>query len=51
MPRAFMVIVDRELVDKVTPGNRVKLVGDLRIIDNTGSTQIGRGKQIQKMYI
>ena len=32
MPRTFVVTVDRELTDKVTPGNRVKLVGILGII-------------------
>ena len=32
MPRTFVVTVDRELTDKVTPGNRVKMVGILGII-------------------
>ena len=32
MPRTFLVTVDRDLTDKVTPGNRVKLVGILGII-------------------
>ena len=32
MPRTFVVTVDRELTDKLTPGNRVKLVGILGII-------------------
>jgi len=32
MPRTFQVTVDRELTDKVTPGNRVRLVGIYGII-------------------
>jgi DNA replication licensing factor MCM5 len=31
MPRSLQMVVDRELTDKVTPGNRVKVVGILSI--------------------
>ena len=31
MPRSMVLIVDRELTDKVTPGNRVKVVAVLGI--------------------
>ena len=31
MPRSLVMVVDRELTDKVTPGNRVKVVGILGI--------------------
>jgi DNA replication licensing factor MCM5 len=31
MPRSLVLIVDRELTDKVTPGNRVKVVAILGI--------------------
>ena len=32
MPRTFLMTVDRELTDIVTPGNRVKIVGILGIM-------------------
>jgi len=31
MPRSMVMVVDRELTDKVTPGNRVKVVAILGI--------------------
>jgi DNA replication licensing factor MCM5 len=37
MPRTFMLTVDRFLTDKVTPGNRVKVVGILSISGKPGS--------------
>jgi len=38
MPRTFVMTVDRELTDKVTPGNRVKIVGIFAIVDrNAGN--------------
>lgn len=40
MPRTFMCIVERELTDKVTPGNRVKMVG---ILSMQGASSIGKG--------
>lgn len=36
MPRTFMLTCDRQLSDKVTPGNRVKIVGVLSIMSKTG---------------
>lgn len=36
MPRTFGLLCDRYLADKVTPGNRVKIVGILSIV-NKGS--------------
>ena len=32
MPRTFSLLCDRHLADKVTPGNRVKIVGILSIL-------------------
>ena len=54
MPRTFVVTVDRELTDKVTPGNRVKLVGILGIIAQQmggvgASGQANKG--VNKSYI
>lgn len=36
MPRTFIMTCDRELTDKVTPGNRVKIIGILSIREKTG---------------
>jgi DNA replication licensing factor MCM5 len=36
MPRSFALVVDRELCDKVTPGNRVKVVAILSIHSREG---------------
>ena len=41
MPRTFVMTVDRELTDMVTPGNRVTIVGILGII--TGGGMGGKG--------
>lgn len=43
MPRAFTMNVDRELCDKVTPGNRVRVVGILSLHSreaNTGNDRV-----------
>lgn len=37
MPRTFVMTCDRYLADKVTPGNRVKIVGVFSILDKHGS--------------
>lgn len=37
MPRSFIMTCDRNLSDKVTPGNRVKIVGILSIMSKSGS--------------
>jgi len=37
MPRTFVMTCDRHLADKVTPGNRVKIVGILSIMNRAGS--------------
>lgn len=34
MPRSFTMTVDKELTDKVSPGNRVKIVGILAITNS-----------------
>ena len=54
MPRTFVMTVDRELTDMVTPGNRVTIVGILGIVaQNMGgagaSGQQNRG--VNKAYI
>jgi DNA replication licensing factor MCM5 len=41
MPRTFLLTVDRELTDKVTPGNRVKIIGILSIREKGGSAAQG----------
>ena len=37
MPRSFVMTCDRHLSDKVTPGNRVKIVGILSIMNRGGN--------------
>jgi DNA replication licensing factor MCM5 len=54
MPRTFLLTCDRYLTDKVTPGNRVKIVGILSIL-NRGLQNGNANKQvkqsIQQSYI
>ena len=38
MPRTFLLTADRELCDKVTPGNRVKIIGILSVREKTGTS-------------
>jgi len=38
MPRTLSMTVDRELTDKVTPGNRVRVVGILSVLDPVGKS-------------
>lgn len=38
MPRTFLMTADRYLVDRVTPGNRVKIVGVLSILSKSNNT-------------
>jgi DNA replication licensing factor MCM5 len=38
MPRTFILTADRELTDKVTPGNRVKIIGILAIREKSGQS-------------
>lgn len=46
MPRHVPLTVDRELTDKCTPGNRVKIVGMLCIMNNSkASADSGSNKQ------
>lgn len=45
MPRAFTLTCDKELTDKVTPGNRVKVVGILSI--TSGRTNVGSNNQVK----
>lgn len=55
MPRTFQLTCDRYLTDKVTPGNRVKIVGVLAIVNKSGQQSGGanRGvaKTVQTSYI
>lgn len=46
MPRSLQLTVDRELTDKVTPGNRVRVVGILSILDPVGKSDMNSSKQI-----
>ena len=54
MPRTFLLSCDRYLTDKVTPGNRVKIVGILSILNRANQTG-GANKQVkttvQQSYI
>lgn len=43
MPRTFLLTVDRFLTDKVTPGNRVKVVGVLSITRRSGGGNADAG--------
>lgn len=45
MPRTFVMTVDRELTDKVTPGNRVKIVGILAIVDRNAGNADASGQR------
>lgn len=45
MPRSFSLTCDKELTDKVTPGNRVKIVGILSITSGK-SNNINSNKQV-----
>ena len=47
MPRTFLLSSDRYLTDKVTPGNRVKVVGVLSIM-NRGIQTGGSSKQVKQ---
>jgi DNA replication licensing factor MCM5 len=54
MPRTFLLTCDRYLTDKVTPGNRVKILGVLSILNrvqsNSNSTKQVRNP-VQTSYI
>lgn len=45
MPRTFVMTVDRELTDKVTPGNRVKIVGIFAIVDRNAGNADASGQR------
>ena len=49
MPRSFPLVVDRELCDKVTPGNRVKVVAILSIHSREG--QSGNSQSVNSCYL
>jgi DNA replication licensing factor MCM5 len=49
MPRSFPMVVDRELCDKVTPGNRVKVIAILSIHSREG--QIGNSQSVNSSYL
>lgn len=55
MPRTFSLTCDRYLTDKVTPGNRVKIVGVLSIVNRGAGNKAGAGNQmkssVQASYI
>lgn len=46
MPRTFNLTCDRYLVDKVTPGNRVKIVGILCTFNKSHGADGNARKQI-----
>ena len=45
MPRSFSLTADKELCDKVSPGNRVKIVGILSI--TSGQSNLNNNKQVR----
>ena len=47
MPRTIQLTVDRELTDKVTPGNRVRVVGILSLLDSAGGSDSNASKQVK----
>jgi DNA replication licensing factor MCM5 len=52
MPRSRVLTVDRYLTDKCTPGNRIKVIGVLSILNQNNSTLSVKSKNhIQKSYI
>lgn len=52
MPRSFNMTCDRFLSDKVTPGNRVKIVGILSVRSKTeGGGASEGGKNVKQIYI
>jgi len=48
MPRTFLMTVDRDLTDKVTPGNRVMVVAILTIVDKAGSSNAGASSRMKQ---
>lgn len=55
MPRTFLMTCDRHLSDKVTPGNRVKIVGILSIMNKSGGGDANAkkiaGSNIKQSYL
>ena len=51
MPRTFLVTCERELVDKVTPGMRVVIVGIFSILNAGAISEPGKGEVSQVSYI
>jgi DNA replicative helicase MCM subunit Mcm2 (Cdc46/Mcm family) len=49
MPRSLVLIVDRELTDKVTPGNRVKIVAILGI--HSSAAAPGSDTRVNSSYL
>jgi DNA replication licensing factor MCM5 len=51
MPRSLVMVVDRELTDKVTPGNRVKVVGILGIHSTSQAGAGSSDNRVNSSYI
>jgi len=55
MPRSLLLTVDRDLTDKCTPGNRIKVMGILSITKGSQNADSNSNKQVkntvQKSYI
>ena len=56
MPRSLLLTVDRDLTDKCTPGNRIKVMGILSITKGSkGNADSNSNKQVknhvQRSYI
>ena len=51
MPRTLVLTVDRQLTDKVTPGNRVKIIGILSIREKTGAGGVQSGQNLSYIRV
>jgi DNA replicative helicase MCM subunit Mcm2 (Cdc46/Mcm family) len=51
MPRTLVLTVDRELTDKVTPGNRVKMIGILSIREKSGAGGVQSGQNMSYIRV
>jgi len=47
MPRSLLLTVDRDLTDKCTPGNRIKVMGILSITKGSQNADSNSNKQVK----
>ena len=51
MPRSMLLSVDRHLVDKVSPGTRVSVMGVLSLFSSGGGGSAFGGSSVRSMYV